>query len=280
MSERVAYLGPPGTFTEAAAFQYAPESQLLPFPTVAAVASAVEADIAQEGVVAIENSLEGSVNDTLDLLVHESSLFIRQELVLAIEHCVLVYPGTQVADVRVVYSHPQALGQCRKYLEQNFPKADMVAALSTAAAVEKLKDSPGGSAAIGNLRAADLYGMEVLAQGVQDSSYPNLTRFVVLGRDDHPPTGKDKTSLCFSFDDDKPGLLYGAMQELARLDINLAKVESRPTRQSLGRYIFLIDLHGHREDPRVKEAIERLRGQVSQLKVFGSYPRYGPSPTP
>ena len=104
-------------------------------------------------VVPIENSLEGSVNDTLDLLVHESSLFIRQELVLPIEHCILVYPGTQATDVRLVYSHPQALGQCRKYLEQNFPKADMVAALSTAAAVEKLKDSPGGYAAIGNLRA-------------------------------------------------------------------------------------------------------------------------------
>ena len=274
MPERVAYLGPPGTFTEAAAFQYAPESQLLPFPTVAAVASAVEADIAEEGVVAIENSLEGSVNDTLDLLVHESSLSIRQELVLPIEHSILVCPGTRATDVRVVYSHPQALGQCRKYLEQSFPKAEVVAALSTAAAVEELKGSPEGSAAIGNLRAAELYGMEVLAQGIQDNSYPNLTRFVVLGRADHSPTGDDKTSLCFSFDDDKPGLLYGVMQEFARRNINLAKVESRPTRQSLGRYIFLIDLHGHREEPQVREAIERLRGQVSQLKIFGSYPRY------
>ena len=274
MPERVAYLGPPGTFTEAAAFQYAPQSQLLPFSTVAAVASAVDAGMAEEGVVAIENSLEGSVNDTVDLLIHESSLFIRQELVLPIEHCVLVRPGTKATDVRVIHSHPQALGQCRKFLEQHFPKAEAVAALSTAAAVEELKNSPDESAAIGNLRAAELYQMEVLAQGIQDSHYPNLTRFVVLGHTDHQPTGDDKTSLCFSFDDDRPGLLYEVMGEFARRNINLAKVESRPTRQSLGRYIFLIDLNGHREDPQVKEIIERLRGQVSLLKIFGSYPKY------
>ncbi len=274
MPERVAYLGPPGTFTEAAALQYAPDSRLLPFPTVAAVASAVDSGTAEEGVVAIENSLEGSVTDTLDLLIHESSLFIRQELVLPIEHCLLVRPGTQSAAIRAVYSHPQALGQCREFLERCYPNAQVVAALSTAAAVEELMSSGDDAAAIGNRRAAELYRMEILASDIQDTGYPNLTRFVVLAHTDHPPTGDDKTSLCFSFDDDRPGLLYGVMGEFARRNINMAKVESRPTRQSLGRYIFLIDLVGHREDAQVREVLEALRAQVSMLKVFGSYPRY------
>ena len=278
MPARVAYLGPPGTFTEAAALRYAPDGQLLPFPTVAAVASAVDSGMAEEGVVAIENSLEGSVTDTLDLLIHESSLFIRQELVLPIQHCLLARPGTQSAEIRVIYSHPQALGQCRKFLERCFPRAQMVAALSTAAAVEELKERGEAAAAIGNRRAADLYQMEILAHDIQDTGYPNLTRFVVLAHTDHPPTGDDKTSLCFSFDDDKPGLLYGVIGELARRGINMAKVESRPTRQSLGRYIFLIDLDGHREDAPVMEALEALRAQASMLKIFGSYPRFKPAP--
>ncbi len=278
MPSRVAYLGPPGTYTEAAALQYAPGSQLLPFPTVAAVASAVDAGTAEEGVVAIENSLEGSVTDTLDLLIHESSLFIRQELVLPIEHCLLARPGTKPADIRVIYSHPQALSQCRKFVERSFPGAQMVAALSTAAAVEQLKSGGDDAAAIGNRRAAELYRMDVLDSGIQDTPDTNVTRFVVLAHTDHPPTGNDKPSLCFTFDDDRSGLLYDVMGEFARRKISLAKVESRPTRESLGRYIFLIDLHGHREDPSVKEALQNMEKQVSVLKIFGSYPRFVPAP--
>ena len=271
--ERVAYLGPPGTFTEAAALQYAPQAELVPRPTVAAVAAAVGAGEAEEGVVAIENSLEGSVTDTLDLLIHDSSLHIRHELVLPVEHCLLARPGTTEEDVRLIYSHPQALAQCRQFLERRFPKAAAVAALSTAAAVEQLRNSSDSAVAIGTLRAAELYRMEVVARGIQDNP-SNVTRFVVLGHTDYPATGDDKTSLCFSFDDDKPGLLYNVMREFAERNINLGKIESRPTRQSLGRYVFLIDLDGHREDPVVKEAIEGLRRLATTLKVFGSYPRY------
>ena len=273
MPGRIAYLGPAGTFTELAALKYAPHSKLIACPTFAAVLKAVDAGEAEEGIVAIENSLEGSVNDTLDLLIHESSLFIRQELVLPIEHCLLVRPGTRETDIRVIYSHPQALGQCRRFLESRFPQAAAVAAMSTAAAAEQLQQSQESAAAIGTSRAAELYHMEVLARGIQDNP-ANVTRFVVLGHTDHPSTGDDKTSLCFSFGDDQAGLLHSAMGEFARRNINLAKIESRPTKQSLGRYIFLIDLNGHREDPVVKEAIEGLRAQTSMLKVFGSYPRY------
>jgi len=138
MSRRLAYLGPPGTFSEEAGLLHDPEAQLLPFVSVAAVAAAVDSGMADEGVVAIENSLEGSVNETLDILIHESGLSICRELVLPIDHCLLAAPGASSSDVEVIYSHPQALGQCRRFLERCFPKAQMVAALSTAAAVEEM----------------------------------------------------------------------------------------------------------------------------------------------
>lgn len=274
MSPRVAYLGPAGTFTEAAALQYAPKANLIPCPTITAVSAAVVTGNAEEGVVPIENSLEGPVNDTLDLLIHETSLFIRRELVLAIEHCLLVKPGTREADIRTIYSHPQALAQCRRFIETHFPETAPLAALSTGAAAESVThNNEKTAAAIGTLRAAELYDLEVLAKGIQDNP-SNDTRFVVLGHTDHAPTGDDKTSLGFSFDDDRPGLLFSVMGEFAKRGINLAKVESRPTKQSLGRYVFLIDLDGHRDDPEVKQALDFVRKQSSMLKIFGSYPRY------
>ena len=273
MSARLAYLGPPGTFTEEAALGYDGEAQLIPFPSIPAVAAAVRSGMADEGVVAIENSLEGSVTDTLDVLIHESQVLIRKELILPIEHKLLVRPGTQVTDIRVIYSHPQALGQCRHFIERCFPKATLVAALSTAAAVEEMMASEHPAAAIGTGRAAQLYGAEVMATGIQDEQ-SNITRFVVLATTDHPPTGADKTSLCFSFAVDRPGALCEVLQEFAQRTINLAKLESRPSKESLGRYIFLVDLEGHREDRPVAEALAQVREKTSLFKVFGSYPRY------
>ena len=272
MTKKIAYLGPPGTFTEEAALKYDSKAQLLPFSNVAAVAAAVDTRLAEEGVVAIENSLEGSVTDTLDLLIHESKLLIRQELALAIEHHLLVKPGTQAPEVKAIFSHPQALSQCRRFLERCFPQAEMVAALSTTAAVEQMMSSPTTAGAVGTQRAAELYGAEILAKNIQDRS-PNVTRFVVLATNDHPPTGRDKTSLCFSFDEDRPGLLYEVLKEFADRNINLAKVESRPSKESLGRYFFLIDLEGHRQDSSISEVLEKVKAKTSILKVFGSYPR-------
>jgi len=273
MTKRIAYLGPPGTFTEEAALLYDGSAQLIPFPSVHAVAAAVHSGMAEEGVVAVENSLEGSVTDTLDLLIHESKVLIRKELILPIEHQFLVRPGTQVTEVKVIFSHPQALGQCRKFIERCFPKATVVAALSNAAAVEEMTASEHPAAAIGTRRAAEIYGAETMATGIQDES-SNITRFVVLAKTDHSPTGFDKTSLCFSFTEDRPGELCEVLLEFARRNINLAKLESRPTKESLGRYIFLVDLEGHREDDAVSEALERVRETASLFKIFGSYPRY------
>ena len=274
MAKKLAFLGPVGTFTEEASLAYDPQAQLIPFASIPAVAEAVVSGMADGGMVPIENSLEGSVTDTLDLLIQEKALHIWQELVLPIEHCLLGKEETRVQQVEVIYSHPQALAQCRRFLGRCFPKAQMVAALSTAAAVQEMLQSNSIAVAIANQRSAKLYDAKVLARAIQDSS-TNVTRFVLLALKDHPRTGSDKTSLCFSFDEDRPGLLHSVMEELAQRGINLTKIESRPTKESLGRYIFLIDLDGHREDPPVREILDRVQAKVSMLRVFGSYPRAG-----
>ena len=271
--KRVAYFGPAGTFTEEAALSYDATAQFIPFPTIPAVAAAVSTGMADEGVVPIENSIEGSVNDTLDLLIHESQTLIRQEIILPIEQCLLVKPGTATTAIEVIYSHPQALAQCRRFLERCFPRAQLVAALSTAAAVEEMMKSSVPSASVGPQRAAVLWGAQVLARGIQDHK-SNLTRFVVLAATDHPPTGSDKTSFCFSFAEDKPGLLLSVLQEFANRNINLAKVESRPSKDSLGKYIFLIDLEGHRLDAVIAEALAQVQAKCDLFKIFGSYPKY------
>ncbi len=279
MARPVAYLGPPGTFTEQAARKDNPQADLESFPSIQGVALAVASGIADEGVAPIENSLEGSVNDTLDILIRQPALFIRRELVLPIAHCLLAASGAGAGDLEIIYSHPQALGQCRDFLERCFPKVQLVASLSTAAAVEDMMESGPKAAAIAPGQAARLHGVEILATGIQDNN-SNMTRFVVLSGSDSPPTGDDKTSLCFSFGEDRPGLLHEVLGEFARRDINLAKVESRPSKQFLGDYVFLMDVHGHREEPAVKEALRSLKGRSSMFRVFGSYPRWRGSTHP
>jgi prephenate dehydratase len=273
MTKRIAFFGPVGTYTEEAALLYAPNADLQAFSTIAAVGAAVASGLTEEGVVPIENSLEGSVTYTLDLLISQPDLSIFNEVVLPIEHYLMAKAGTRAPDVQVIYSHPQALAQCREFLERCFPSAQQMASLSTVAAVTDMKSSGVPAAAIAPRRAAQLHDVEIIGSGIQDVAN-NVTRFAVLARKDHPPTGNDKTSICFSYEEDAPGLLYRALGEFATRSINLVKVESRPTKQSLGRYIFLIDCEGHRQDPLVREAIEALRSPVSALRVLGSYPRW------
>ncbi len=278
MPDSIAFFGPVGTYTEEAALKYDSIKynstvELKPFPTIAAVVTAVSSGLAEEGVVPIENSLEGSVTYTLDLLISQTDLSICQEIVLPIEHYLMAMPDTRVADIQVIYSHPQSLAQCRNFLDRTFPQAQQIASSSNSAAVTDMKRSSVAAAAIAPKRAAGLYDVEIIRPGVQDSA-TNETRFVVLARHDHPRTGEDKTSMCFSFEADAPGALHGALATFARRKINLAKIESRPTKESLGEYIFLVDCVGHREDALVKEALEELAQKVSMLKVLGSYPRW------
>ena len=271
MTKRLAFLGPPGTHSEVAALSFDAEATLVPYESIPVVAASVDSGLADEGVVPIENSHEGPVTSTVDLLIHESTLLIRSELVLPIEHSLLAVPGTSIEEITVIYSHPQALAQCRSFVEKRLPKVALVASLSTAAAVKEMQRNKATAGAIATRRAAVLYGAEVLAQGIEDSP-DNATRFVVLAKSDHPPTGSDKTSICFDFEHDAPGILFSVLEELAKRGINLAKIESRPTKRSLGRYIFLVDMEGHRDDPIVREALEAVKAQVAMFKILGSYP--------
>lgn len=269
---KIAYLGPPGTFSEQAALDYARDADLAAFPSITAAATSVLSGEAEEAVCPIENSLQGAVTDTLDVLLHQDTLRIRQELAIDVVHDLMVKPGTVLAAVKRVYSHPQALAQCRGYLEQHLPNVELAAALSTAAAVEQAVGSDAPAAAIAPSRAAEIYGAQILASGIQDDDN-NVTRFVVLAKKDHPRTGNDLTSVAMAFSQDKPGQLFGVLKEFAERNINLTKIESRPTRLGLGKYYFLVDIEGHREDTALAAVLERTQEQVSLLKVFGSYPR-------
>ena len=275
MGERIGYLGPAGTYTEQAALLYAPDAEFTPLPTINAVGAGVANGDLDAGVVPIENSLEGSVTFTQDLLITQTGLSIRNEVVIPIDHFLVALPGVEADQVRVIFSHPQALAQCRTYLESRFPLAQNEASLSTAAAVADMQGSHVPAAAICPQRATELYDVQVLDRGIQDNPI-NQTRFAVLARTDHAMTGHDRTSICFSFTVDRPGSLYHCIGEFAQRNINLVKIESRPTKQALGRYIFLIDCDGHRQETDVAAALEGLRQRVDMLKIFGSYPTWEP----
>ena len=273
-----AFLGPRGTFSEEAAILYAQRfdrgDDLTAFASIPALTAAVETGLATEAVLPIENSIEGSVSATLDLLIHETTLKIRAEVVVPVRHFLVTAPGAGLADVAVVSSHPQALGQCRRFLERCLPKPEQVAALSTAGAVEEVaKSGDPRRAAIGTARAAALYGGAILAHDIQDVR-SNVTRFIALGREDAPRTGDDKTSFAFMLKANVPGALHAVLTELAAENLQMAKIESRPSKAWLGDYVFLIDLEGHREDPAVARAIERVQERCAAFLVFGSYPRF------
>lgn len=269
----VAYLGPPGTFGEEAARRHAPRAPLLPRPSHAEVARAVEAGEAAAGALAIENSLNGSVAETLDLLIHETDLPIRAEVQVPVIHHLVAAPGVEAGAIEVIYSHTQALGQCRAFLRERHPRARLEAALSTAHAAEvAVARAHEGAAAIATARAAERCGARVLAEGIQDRR-DNATRFVVVGAPAPAPTGRDRTSIAFRFADDRAGLLAAALAVFADRDINCTKMESRPTRAGMGEYVFLIDFEGHARDPRCAAALEALEAMTAHLKVLGSYPR-------
>jgi len=270
--KRLAYLGPAGTFSEEAAISYDPNAERVVFPSIPQVTLAIESGAVTEAIVPIENSQQGSIPDVLDFLIRTERTKICHEMALAINNCLMIRPGTDLSSIQIIYSHPQPLGQCRRYLASHFPEVKLIAALSTAGAVRDMMQSDVPAAAVAPARSAEIYGAEVVARGIQDRPN-NFTRFVVLSDHDHDPTGEDKTSIAFSFDKDGPGLLYAALGAFATRNVNLTKIESRPSGEQLGRYIFLADIEGHRADTVIVEALNALRGIASNLKIFGSYPR-------
>jgi prephenate dehydratase len=270
-----AYLGPRGTFSEDAAVTYAGESgDLMAFSSIPALTAAVETGLADEAILPIENSIEGSIPTTLDLLIHETPLKIKAEVVVPVRLFLITHPNAQLGEIRMVKSHPNPLGQSRKFLERCLPKAEQVAALSTAAAVEEMIAADDHTvAAIGTARSAELFGGKILAHDIQDVR-SNVTRFVVLGQSDAEPTGDDKTSMGFTLQSDIPGALHAALTPFAQEKIQMTKLESRPTKIGLGEYVFLTDFLGHRSEAPIAHALERLEGICSVLKIFGSYPRF------
>jgi prephenate dehydratase len=272
---RVGFLGPAGTYAEEALRASAPGVvDEVPFATVYETVMAVQSGSVDRAVVPIENSLEGSVTTTLDTLAGEADrVRIVAEVVRPISHSVVARPGVRLGDVVRVVSHPQALAQCRRFLRERLPAARTESAGSTAEAVRLVAGSEEPLAAVGTRLAAELYGCEVLAEGVEDGA-GNLTRFVWLGPEGAEPLGgvPDKTSVVFwGFNDESPGALVGVLSELADRSINLTKIESRPRRMRLGHYMFFADLDGAEDDERVAAALEGLRRRVETLKVLGSY---------
>lgn len=269
---KVAYLGPRGTFSEeiTLSFYRGVEGYFTPYATIDAVIRAVAGGEAAEGIVPVENSLDGSVNITLDTLAHEVDLRIVKEMVLPIRHNLLARADNK--HINVILSHPQALAQCRSYLREHYPGAELVAVDSTAAAAYQVASGAKNTAAIGSLRAARLYSLAVTAADIQDNPH-NSTRFIVLARDAAPAAGKNcKTSLICQINGEKPGSLYDILGEFARRQVNLTKIESRPARTGLGLYIFFLDAEGSLEDGNVRAAVEAVREKSLWFKSLGSYP--------
>lgn len=272
---RISYLGPAGTYSEIAARTFAQShDEIIAYTSLPAALHAAERGETDVAVLPIENILEGSVTVTLDLLIHDTQLVIYHELVVPISHQLLGKSGTDLAHVEVLYGHPQSLGQCRHFIDTHLPHVTTIASLSNSAAPAEALASARPAVAIGTTRAAELTGADILVRDIQDVAH-NVTRFVVLGHYDHPPTGDDKTSLCFGFDrEDQPGQLVRPMQILSDANINMIKFESRPSKAVLGEYVFLVDINGHRLDPHIATALHKMRAQTGFLKVFGSYPRW------
>ncbi|HUK49506.1 MAG TPA: prephenate dehydratase [Terriglobales bacterium] len=268
MSPSVAFQGEMGAYSEEAAHVHFGQADVRPFRTLRKVFDAVESKAVDYGIVPAENSIEGIVNQTYDLLL-ESPLKIRGEVKIRIEHCLLALPSTELRNIHVAYSHPQALAQCSRFLESN--GIDAAPAYDTAGSAKMIHEKQlRGAAAIASERAAQVHELMVLQRDLGD--YPeNFTRFFVIGWDDARATGQDKTSIVFGTPH-TPGSLHRALGELALRQVNLMKIESRPVRTTPWEYHFFVDIAGHRSDGSCAEALDSLRKATTFLKVLGSYP--------
>lgn len=277
---KIGFLGPKGTFSHEALLKYKEGNtySAVDFSSIQELLQAVQSNDVDEAIVPIENSIEGAVNATLDIMAFDVDLLIKSELVIPIRENLLVKKGTSFGEIKHVLSHPQPLGQCRNFLSTSLSGAVIRATYSTAGAAEEVASGNGDSAAIGSLAAAEVYGLEIIKKDIQDSE-KNYTRFVVVSHKDADKTGHDKTSIVFSTDD-KPGSLYRVLDIFNLWDINMSRIESRPAKNQLGRYIFFVDIHGHREDDDIKDALTMIKRKSSFFKFLGSYPNWEMGNTP
>ena len=267
---KVAFQGERGAYSESAVFQFfGAVTEVKPCRDFKDVFDSVCMQKTKFGVIPVENSLEGSVTQNYDLFLR-NDLKVCGEVIVKIEHCLIANLGTALADIKVVYSHPQALAQCRTFLEE-FGR-ELIQTYDTAGSVKMIKEKGlKNAAAIASERAANLYSMHILSKDIADNP-ENYTRFFVLSTEDSPVTGKDKTSIIFSAAH-KPGSLYHALGEFAKRDINLTKIESRPTKQTAWEYNFYLDFEGHRNEKRCAETLNALKKYAVFIKILGSYPK-------
>ncbi|WP_136255164.1 prephenate dehydratase [Onishia niordana] len=266
---KVSYLGPEGTFTQQAALKHFGESAVsLPMAAIDEVFREVEAGAVNYGVVPVENSTEGVVNHTLDSFM-DSSMRICGEVVLRIHHHLLVSSNTRRDKVSRIYSHPQSFAQCRKWLDAHYPHAERVAVSSNAEAA-KLVKTEWHSAAIAGDMAAKLYGLDKIAETIEDRP-DNSTRFLIIGNQDVPASGEDKTSIVVAMRN-QPGALHDLLEPFHRHKIDLTRLETRPSRSGVWNYVFFIDFRGHRDNAQVAAMLEEVQLRCAELKVLGSYP--------
>jgi chorismate mutase/prephenate dehydratase len=265
----VAFFGLEASFTHMAArSHFGSSAQFFSQNTIFHVFDEVERKKVQWGVVPVENSVEGSVNLTLDRLIM-TPLKIRAEIFLRISQN-LLSSAQSLKEIKAVYSHPQALAQCQGWLRQNLPDASLVEVQSTATAAQRVANDSQG-AAIGSSLAAGVYGLNIFSEGIEDNP-SNTTRFLVIGEGENRATGRDKTSILFATSH-TPGALYNSLKPFADRQINMMKIESHPARDTLWEYLFFVDLAGHAKDEGIRECLKDLEKKTAHLKVLGSYPR-------
>lgn len=267
---QVAYLGPEGTFTQAAALKHFGHGAVcVPQGTIDTVFAEVESGQCNYGLVPVENSTEGMVSHTLDSFI-DSPLKIAGEVEMRISHHLLAAVGTTVADVQRICAHQQALAQCRNWLDTHWPKLERIAVSSNGEAARMAAQTPGTAAVAGDM-AAEAYQLATLAEHIEDAA-DNTTRFLVIGRGDVPPSGEDKTSIVVS-SRNKPGALFTLLDPFRRHGVSLTRIDTRPSRTEKWAYVFFIEFEGHLQDPAISEIIRELEEQSILLKPLGSYPR-------
>lgn len=266
---KVAYLGPKATFSHLATMQrFGYSAELVPQKSIPAVFEEVEKGNASYGVVPVENSTEGVISYTLDMFM-ESELKITAEVLLEVHHDLLSRTG-RMEDIRKVYSHPQPIAQCRRWLNENLPDVPLIDVASTAVAAQMVAEDPTAAAVAGEL-AASMYGLTVVRKRIEDQ-VNNITRFLVIGKNMVERSGDDKTTLMFAVKDEV-GILYRMLEPFATRGINLSKIESRPMKKKAWEYVFFLDLAGHISDPSIAEAVEDLKQCCQFVKVLGAYPK-------
>ncbi len=272
--KKISFLGPEGTFSHEALLKYlgsTTDQVIIPMPTIIDVIKSIDRGDAEEGIVPIENSIEGSVNITQDILAFESEAKVIREITIPIKHNLIAQKGIKINKIKKVISHPHATAQCRLFLRASLPNAEIIAANSTAEAVKKLTELDPDTAAIGTKIAASLYNLDIIADDIEDLK-ANKTRFVFVGNYIPAKSGFDKTSIVCFLKKDRPGSLFNILKEFAERNINLTRIESRPARKEIGDYVFMIDMEGHIHDKVIYDAIESLRRDVYMIKILGSYP--------